>query len=244
MITNGTRAHTEEVNVMLRRAITLASAFLSVSIAAGAQQPGNNGTGGGPSSVVPGGSHSGSQAGVPWNSGYLNPAGADSAQHRTDFRDGHRLPQSNKDLPYRAYRPRNWAGSYGYADYGYFSPYPDPSTDQGDAGYPAGYGPYETADHPSSPRDESATGEGVSAQITVVMPAGTDIWINDAKVAGGGGQVYTFPTPPLERSRRYTYTIKAQWLDHKQKVTQSQEVAFTAGAGVMVRFPKLAEPGK
>jgi uncharacterized protein (TIGR03000 family) len=77
-----------------------------------------------------------------------------------------------------------------------------------------------------------------------VTPIGSEIWINDAKVAGSGGRVYTFPTPPLEQSRRYTYTIKAQWLDHEQQMTQSQEVAFTAGAGVMVRFPKLAEPGK
>jgi uncharacterized protein (TIGR03000 family) len=84
----------------------------------------------------------------------------------------------------------------------------------------------------------------MSAQITIAAPAGTEIWINDEKVAGSGDRVNTFPTPPLEPSRRYTYTIKAQWLDHEQKITQSQEVAFTAGAGVMVRFPKLAEPGK
>jgi uncharacterized protein (TIGR03000 family) len=56
--------------------------------------------------------------------------------------------------------------------------------------------------------------------------------------------VYTYPTPPLEQNQRYTYTIRAQWLDHEQKMTESQEVAFTAGAGVMVRFPKPAEPGK
>jgi uncharacterized protein (TIGR03000 family) len=193
---------------------------------------------------VPGASHNGSQTGASWSGGRANPTDAERASHRTDSRDGHRLPQSNKDFPYRAYRPRNWAGSYGYADYGYFSPYPDPSTDQGDAGYPTGYGPYEAADHPSPPRDESGTEEGTSAQITVVTPVGSEIWINDAKVAGSGGRVYTFPTPPLERSRRYTYTIKAQWLDHEQQITQSQEVVFGAGAGVMVRFPKLAEPGK
>jgi len=224
---------------MIRQAITLASAFLSVSIA-GAQQPGNNSNGGGSSSPAPGAAHNGSQAGVPWNSGKANPTRSDSAQHHADSRDGR---QWNKDRGYGAYRQRNWAGSYGFSDYGYFSPYPDPSINQGSAGYPTGYGPYETANSPA-PRDEAPTNDGMSAQITIASPAGTEIWINDTKVTGSGGRVYTFPTPPLERSRRYTYMIKAQWLDHEQKITQSQEVAFSAGAGVMVRFPKLAEPGK
>jgi uncharacterized protein (TIGR03000 family) len=247
MMSNGSSAHSEEVIMLIRQVITLASAFLSASILLGAQPSGSNRASGGPSSVVPGGSASNkgtSQTPGPWSSGHANPTGADSAQRHTDSRDDHGLPQSNNYRGYRAYRPPNWAGFYGYSDYGYFSPYPDPATEQADAGYPTGYGPYETADYSSIPRDESVTTGGTSARITIATPAGTEIWVNDTKVASPGGRVYTFPTPPLEQNRRYTYTIRAQWLDHEQKVTQSQEVAFAAGAGVMVRFPKPAEPGK
>ena len=229
---------------MIKRAITLASAFMSASILVGAQQPGSNPSSGAPSGV-PGASNNGtSQSGSPWSSRYANPTGTDSARHHADSRDAQRFPQSNKDRGYGVYRPRNWTGAYGYADYGYFSPYPDPSTDQRDTGYPTGYGPYEPADYPSTPRDESGTQDKTSAQITIAAPAGTEIWIDDAKVAGSSGPVYAFPTPPLEPNRRYTYTIKARWLEHEQSITQSQEVAFTAGAGVMVRFPKPVEPGK
>jgi uncharacterized protein (TIGR03000 family) len=221
---------------MIKWAITLAAAFMSASILLGAQPPGTRASGA--PSGVPGVSNNGTS-----QSGYANAKRTDRARHHADSRNAKWLPQWNKDRGYGLYRPRNWAGSYGFFDYGYFSPYPDPSIDK-DAGYRTGYGPGETADHLVRPRDESGSQDKTNAQITIAAPAGTEIWIDDAKVADSGGQVYTFPTPPLEPSRRYTYTIKARWREHEQSVTQSQDVAFTAGAGVMVRFPKPADPGK
>jgi uncharacterized protein (TIGR03000 family) len=57
-------------------------------------------------------------------------------------------------------------------------------------------------------------------------------------MAAGAGMVRTFQTPPLDPDQKYRYRIRAAWMrPDGQTVDQKQEVVFSGGAGVTVRFP-------
>jgi uncharacterized protein (TIGR03000 family) len=178
---------------------------------------------------------------------------------RRDFdRRGFDFDRGRFDFDRRGFGFRNpwwWFGrgyypywGYGYAGYpyGYYNswyPY--------DLGYAYSYPDYTYPDYGVAPDDYGAyppadNGYGAApsysdtatSRITITAPAGADIWVEGVKIASGTGAVHTFQTPPLNPDRQYRYRVRAVWTGSDGRtVDQSQEVVFSAGAGVAVRFP-------
>jgi uncharacterized protein (TIGR03000 family) len=75
-----------------------------------------------------------------------------------------------------------------------------------------------------------------TAQMTVLVPSGAEVWVEGSAMASTGGRVREFQTPPL-RPGRYTYEIRARWQEFGREVNQTQKVAFAPGDYVWVDFP-------
>jgi uncharacterized protein (TIGR03000 family) len=125
---------------------------------------------------------------------------------------------------------RNWSypryyGYYpysGYADYYPDTSSPDWSSPPYDSGYYGSYGDVTSSD--------------ARAQITVSVPADAEIWFEGTKMTSTGS-VREYQSPPLTPGSRYTYDIRARWNENEHEVTQTQQVEFTAGTHVSVKFP-------
>ena len=157
--------------------------------------------------------------------------------------------------PYYGYYPYYYGFPYGYGYAPYFSGY-----------YPYGYG-YSSYDSPyaddsswypglggayspgnaggfTSVSPLSGTSQGLApsaqadtAHVTVRVPAGADIWINGSNT-DSAGPVREFQSPALTPGQQYTYEFRARWKnDDGREVTQTQQVALTAGAHARVDFP-------
>jgi uncharacterized protein (TIGR03000 family) len=167
-------------------------------------------------------------------------------------------------------RPYAWGYSpysYGYypSYYGYYPYYSDPYLaplyanmyrNLGPASDLATFGPsYETA--PSSADGATlrswSPGGGqapsvsaspaqpdVSASLTVRLPAGARLWIDDQPTTLVGPD-REFRTPPITPGRRYSYDLRATWYDGRQNVSQTQRVEITGGAHVNAAFPLPTE---
>jgi uncharacterized protein (TIGR03000 family) len=72
------------------------------------------------------------------------------------------------------------------------------------------------------------------ARVTVLLPAGAKLYVNDVAIAAKDKQ--TFETPNLEKGRRFFYTVKAEVLRDGRRVTESQRVSVEAGKTVTVDF--------
>jgi uncharacterized protein (TIGR03000 family) len=151
-----------------------------------------------------------------------------------------------------------YAGYPFYGSYGYNEPYSYPlATAALDSGYVSympvplpGPSSYASADPGAFSAAESSVGQyqppdvpavtppDVRAHLTVTVPAGAQLRVDDTPLSMTG-TVREFQTPPLRPGGRYGYTVKASWDDHGHEVTQTQEVDFTAGDRVSVRFPTL-----
>jgi uncharacterized protein (TIGR03000 family) len=76
-----------------------------------------------------------------------------------------------------------------------------------------------------------------TTRLTIAAPKDAEVWVEGTKL-GSGSSIREFNTPPLDPGRQYRYTIRAKWVDADgQTVTQAQDVSFSAGSGVIVRFP-------
>jgi uncharacterized protein (TIGR03000 family) len=135
--------------------------------------------------------------------------------------------------PYSSWYPYTSGYGYGYSDYG--NSYPDYAySDNGIA--TDNYGGYPPADegYAASPSYTEST----TSRIVITAPPGANIWVEGVKIASGGDAVHTFQTPPLNPDQQYRYRLRATWTGPDDRtVDQSQEVVFSAGAGVAVRFP-------
>jgi len=152
-----------------------------------------------------------------------------------------------------------YAGGYGYGGYPYsyygdFSSwYPYGSSYPYDSGYGnPGYAYPDYGVAPSYPPADNGYGaqsddgygaapsytDSATSRATITAPPGANIWVEGVKIAWGSGPVHTFQTPPLNPDQQYRYRIRAVWTGPDGRtVDQSQEVVFSAGAGVAVRFP-------
>jgi uncharacterized protein (TIGR03000 family) len=75
-----------------------------------------------------------------------------------------------------------------------------------------------------------------AARITVQVPAGARVWVDDQATAQTGA-VREFVTPAtLEPGRTYQYKLRAQWEQNGQTVTRERMVEFKAGGAVIVNF--------
>jgi len=88
---------------------------------------------------------------------------------------------------------------------------------------------------PSVLDEDAARGVDNTAHLEVLVPGNATLWINDWK-AGSTGVVRKLRSPPLTPSRHYTYTIRARWEEDGREVTQTRQVAVSAGAKVRVDF--------
>ena len=62
-----------------------------------------------------------------------------------------------------------------------------------------------------------------------------------ARVQARRRSVREFDTPPLAQGKQFKYTVKATWKEDNKDVTQTQQVTFTAGEIVQVKFPVPAK---
>jgi uncharacterized protein (TIGR03000 family) len=125
-------------------------------------------------------------------------------------------------------RPENWGYGY-YPDYYY---YPQSSMKKNaNPQLPSGnYGSQKV------PESSTQTPGDLSGHITVMVPADAKIWFGDSMMASTGS-VRDFDTPPLASGKKYTYTIHATWKEDGHEVTETQQVEFTPGQHIDVRFP-------
>jgi uncharacterized protein (TIGR03000 family) len=137
---------------------------------------------------------------------------------------GYRYGDYRRDRPYARYG----SSFYPYDSYGYY-----PSYDT----YP-----YLDDSSPVAPADGlsmtfQAQQQDTSAHVIVRLPADARIWFDDAAMTTKGA-VRQFDSPPLVPGSRYSYNVRAQWAENGREVTQTQQVAVTAGQHVEVDFPR------
>jgi len=145
------------------------------------------------------------------------------------------------------YHNRGYYGGYGYYPYnGFYGSYYD--TNPYDSGYYGGYGAetpsyadtYPTVTTPAvnyqALTPPTAADPDAVANLTVNVPAGTQLWLNGTATTSTGA-VRQFRTPPLTPGHRYSYEIQARWNENGHAVTQTQHVDVTAGGHINVSFP-------
>ncbi len=143
----------------------------------------------------------------------------------------------------------SYYGSYPYSGHSDYYPY---SSDWSSPGYDSGYyGSYEdvtpsysygspSVGSPSYYAPATASPD-TTAHVTVSVPADAEIWFNDTKTTSTGA-VREYQSPPLAPGGRFTYELRARWSQNGDEVTQTQQVAVTAGARINVHFP--VQPAK
>jgi uncharacterized protein (TIGR03000 family) len=138
---------------------------------------------------------------------------------------------------YNSWYPYGLGYAYSYPDYSYS--YPDNTyPDYGVA--PDDYGTYPPDDGYGNAPSYSDT---ATSRMTITAPPGADIWVEGVKIGSGAGAVRVFQTPPLNPDQQYRYRVRAVWTGSDGRtVDQSQEVVFSGGAAVAVRFPTAQVP--
>jgi uncharacterized protein (TIGR03000 family) len=71
--------------------------------------------------------------------------------------------------------------------------------------------------------------------IAVRVPDSAVIWFDGDKRTETGS-LREFVTPPLPPGQRYTYEIKAQWVENGREVLQTRKVDIYAGDRLMVNL--------
>jgi uncharacterized protein (TIGR03000 family) len=83
-----------------------------------------------------------------------------------------------------------------------------------------------------------AVAETEPASVTVILPEGTKLMVNDVVVNARGNQ--TFQTPKLEKGKSYFYTVKAELTRDGKPVTETRRIDVAAGKSVTVDFTNAA----
>lgn len=76
--------------------------------------------------------------------------------------------------------------------------------------------------------------EAEPASVTVVLPDGAKLTVNDVAVTASNTQ--TFQTPKLEKGKSYFYTVKAEMVKGGKAVTETRKIDVAAGKAVTVDF--------
>lgn len=79
-----------------------------------------------------------------------------------------------------------------------------------------------------------AKAEDAPANVTVILPEGAKLTVNDVAVNVAGNQ--TFQTPKLEPGKSYFYTVKADVVRNGKSVTETRRIDVAAGKSVTVDF--------
>ena len=83
-------------------------------------------------------------------------------------------------------------------------------------------------------RDLERSAAAESGRVTVVLPAGAKLYVNEVAVPAQGKE--TFETPKLEKGRKFYYTVKAELVRDGRTVSESKRVSIEAGKSVTVDF--------
>jgi uncharacterized protein (TIGR03000 family) len=123
------------------------------------------------------------------------------------------------------------AQGYGYPRYGPSYPYYVPPNYYGLPSMNLGTLGYQPA------QSWGALAIPSNAVISVKVPARAKVWFDDDPTSSTGTD-RVYHSPPLQRGKRYHYTVRARWTEDGKPVTQSRKVYFRAGEQVMVDFLK------
>jgi len=118
----------------------------------------------------------------------------------------------------------------------------DYAYDPGPAYYTTPDGNYSVAQQqpaPQQPADMPKLDDN-AVLIAVRVPESAVIWFDGDKTTQTGS-LREFITPVLEPGQRYTYEIKAQWVENGQEVVRTRKMDIYAGDRLMVNF---MAPGK
>lgn len=80
--------------------------------------------------------------------------------------------------------------------------------------------------------------EAASARVSVVMPPGGRLTVNDVELLAS--DVRTFDTPRLEREKAYYYTMRVDYVEHGVPLNETRVVEVRAGKTYTVDFTKPA----
>jgi uncharacterized protein (TIGR03000 family) len=121
---------------------------------------------------------------------------------------------------------------YDWPSYGYTSPSITNVQDYA-YGYASSSAPDSGRRYGPMPRSADVS----STRLTIAAPKDAEVWVEGTKI-DADSSIREFNTPPLDPGRQYRYTIRAKWVGADgQTITQAQDVTFSAGNGVIVRFP-------
>ncbi len=86
------------------------------------------------------------------------------------------------------------------------------------------------------------SGTGTPAQIRVLVPSpNANLWFDNTPTLQQGA-CRLFVSPPLDREKTYTYTIKASWLERGREVTREKQVKVRPGRETVVDFTAQQAP--
>jgi uncharacterized protein (TIGR03000 family) len=126
-------------------------------------------------------------------------------------------------IKYREYY--NFGRGYGYADYPGTMP-----NYHGDL-LPKRYWPYGSSQSP-----KVAIFDPCEAYICVEVPMNAEVWLEGQPTTQAGTK-RVFKSPPLSANQRFSYQVRAKWLDHGQQREQTQTIDVQGGYLVTVAFP-------
>jgi uncharacterized protein (TIGR03000 family) len=128
-------------------------------------------------------------------------------------------------LGYGGYVPSYGVYTAGYGGYGYAPPYDGTVFDATSV----------PANLPAQPQQAPAYDN--TANLTLVVPEGTELWFNGTKISTTGTK-REFVTPPLTPGKDFIYEIKARWRENGKPVEQNQSVKVQANSWKVVDFTR------
>jgi uncharacterized protein (TIGR03000 family) len=90
-------------------------------------------------------------------------------------------------------------------------------------------------DAPAAMATPAPAGGDDTAKITVILPVEAELYFDGHETAEMGPE-REFVTPPLNKGRNYSYSIRAVWTEDGRPVERVRKVSFQAGAQVRVNF--------
>jgi uncharacterized protein (TIGR03000 family) len=81
---------------------------------------------------------------------------------------------------------------------------------------------------------EVAVASVETARLTVILPEGARVFVNDVALTVKGKQ--TFETPKLEKGKTFFYNVKAELRRDGRTATETKKVSVEAGKSVTVDF--------
>jgi uncharacterized protein (TIGR03000 family) len=96
-------------------------------------------------------------------------------------------------------------------------------------------GSYPVTEQAAQPPADMPKLDDNAVLIAVRVPDNAVIWFDGDKTTQTG-TLREFITPPLEPGQRYTYEIKAQWVENGQEVFRTRKMDIYAGDRLMVNF--------